>query len=131
MNALFARTKREYGQDLVEYALVLPILLLLVLGTIDLALVVFSYDTISNAAREGARYAVVHPTDVSGIEARARMLTEGLDESALDISVSYPTSKTVRVSITYDDHLFTGFLMEAAGGHPYLRLRASSTMQIE
>ena len=114
-----------------EYALIVPILLMLVLGTIDIANIVFSYDTISNAAREGARYGVIHPTDQAGIASRARDLTEGLQQSSLHINVSYPGGNTVRVKVIYDAPLFTGFLMDAVGGDSSLRLRASSTMQIE
>jgi Flp pilus assembly protein TadG len=43
---------------MVEFALVSPVLLLLVFGVIDLGRAVFYYDTLSHAAREGARAAV-------------------------------------------------------------------------
>ena len=48
------------GQSLVEFAMVLPIFLMLLVGTFDLGHVVWSNDMLSNAAREGARYAIVH-----------------------------------------------------------------------
>jgi Flp pilus assembly protein TadG len=41
-------------------AFVLPVLLLLILGTIDFAQVMYAYCTVSEAARAGARYAIVH-----------------------------------------------------------------------
>jgi Flp pilus assembly protein TadG len=44
----------------VEAAIVIPVFLLIVLGTIDLGLAVFRYNTLSQAARQGARQAVVH-----------------------------------------------------------------------
>jgi PKD repeat protein len=50
------------GQSLVELALLLPILLLLLAGTIDLGRVWYSQITITNAAREGALEAAVEPT---------------------------------------------------------------------
>jgi len=128
---MMRRKVYEHGQDLVEYALIAPLLLMLVLGSIDLANVIFSYDTIGNAAREGARYGIIHPVDQAGISARAQSLTEGLDQSALQVVVEYPDSQTVRVKVIYDDPLFTGFLMSAAGGNSSLRLQATSTMQIE
>ena len=45
---------------MVEFALVAPILFVLVLGTIELGRFVFFYELLNNATREGARYAIVH-----------------------------------------------------------------------
>jgi hypothetical protein len=52
--------KRSRGQGLVEFALVLPIFLAMVFAIIDMGRVVWATDSLSNAAREGARYASVH-----------------------------------------------------------------------
>jgi hypothetical protein len=62
--------RRSEGQSLVEFALVLPLFLLLVMGIADLGLAVFSYNSITNAAREGARLAIVNQ-DMPKITARA------------------------------------------------------------
>lgn len=51
-------SKRQRGQGLVEFALILPILLLVVLGLIETALLFQSYLAIQHAAREAARFAV-------------------------------------------------------------------------
>jgi Flp pilus assembly protein TadG len=48
------------AQALVEFALVLPVLLLIVFGLIDGGRLVFTYNTVSNAARSGARVAIVN-----------------------------------------------------------------------
>lgn len=48
------------GQSLAEFALVLPIFLLVVFGMIDVGRVVWATDNITNAAREGARFASIH-----------------------------------------------------------------------
>lgn len=125
------RPRAERGQSLIEYALVMPILLLVFLGIADFARVIFSYDTIGNAAREGARYGTVHATDVTGIEARTRALTSGLDPANLDVSISYPGGNTIRVEVLYRETLLTGPIIEAVGGSPELPLRAVSTMRIE
>lgn len=47
------------GQSLVEFALVLPILLILLLGLLDFGRAVSAYNSVSNGARTGARVAVV------------------------------------------------------------------------
>jgi Flp pilus assembly protein TadG len=51
----------ERGQNLVELALVLPLLLLLLGGIVDIGRAFYSYIEITNAAREGARAAARLP----------------------------------------------------------------------
>ena len=53
------RTDRQRGQSLVEFALVLPIFLLMLFGLIDLGRIIYFNSTLSQAAREGARAASV------------------------------------------------------------------------
>lgn len=48
----------QRSQALIEFSLVSPVLLLLLFGIIDLGRGIFYYDTLSHAAREGARIAV-------------------------------------------------------------------------
>lgn len=52
------RHPRQRSQALIEFALVSPVLLLLLFGVIDIGRAVFYYDTLGHAAREGARAAV-------------------------------------------------------------------------
>src|SRR3954451_20440555 len=54
------RPRSGRGQALVEFALVLPILLLMIFGIVDAGRLIFTYNTISNAARDGARVAIVN-----------------------------------------------------------------------
>lgn len=54
------RHRDSRGQALVEFALVVPIFVLLLVAIFDLGHVVWANDAISNAAREAARYAIVH-----------------------------------------------------------------------
>lgn len=56
---------RSRGQSLVEFALILPVLLLLLFGILDLGRGVYAYNTISNAAHQGARVASVNQIQVS------------------------------------------------------------------
>lgn len=48
------------GQTIVEFAVILPIFLMLLVGIFDLGRVVWANDTLAGAAREAARYAIVH-----------------------------------------------------------------------
>jgi hypothetical protein len=49
----------QSSQALIEFALISPVLLLLLFGIIDIGRAIFYYDTLSHAAREGARTAVI------------------------------------------------------------------------
>ena len=60
------KTPEDYpGQSLLELALVLPFLLFVIFGVLDLGRVFFSTITIVSAAREGARYLTVYSEDVT------------------------------------------------------------------
>jgi len=50
----------ERGQALVEFALILPVLLLLILGLFDVARAVWQENTLAFASREATRYAIIH-----------------------------------------------------------------------
>lgn len=53
------------GQSLLEFALTLPLLLLLTVGILDFGLAVWHHSTLAGAVREGTRYALVHGSDSS------------------------------------------------------------------
>ena len=56
----FRRQGRSRGQALVEFALVFPIIVLLLLAMFDFGRAIFLYNGLTNAAREGVRLAVVN-----------------------------------------------------------------------
>jgi Flp pilus assembly protein TadG len=60
--------RRSRGQSLVEFALVLPIFLLLFMAIMDFGTAVFTYNSLTNAAREGARLAIVNQDTASVIQ---------------------------------------------------------------
>jgi Flp pilus assembly protein TadG len=61
------KTLRERGQTIVELALVLPIFFSLIFGLMDVAWLTFQYQSVTNAAREGAREAsILDPLFESG-----------------------------------------------------------------
>ena len=64
------REDARSGQGIVELALATPLLLLLMLGTIDIGRVFFDYVQLRNAVREGAGYGARMPTDTAGITLR-------------------------------------------------------------
>jgi Flp pilus assembly protein TadG len=52
--------RRTRGQTLAEFALVFPILLVMLMGVFDFGRAIFLYNSLTNAAREGARLAIVN-----------------------------------------------------------------------
>jgi Flp pilus assembly protein TadG len=61
MSKLVRAIRREDGgQALIEFALVVPIILLVITGLFDLARATWQENTLAYAAREGTRYAIVH-----------------------------------------------------------------------
>lgn len=52
-------SRSKAGQSLVEFALLLPLLMLLIMGLFDLGRAIFYYAVLNTAVREGTRYAIV------------------------------------------------------------------------
>jgi Flp pilus assembly protein TadG len=79
---------RRSGQSLVEFALVLPIFLVIVIGIFDVGRAVFTYNTLTNGVREGARMATVNQ-DPGTVRSRTidQAITLGLTNA--DIEVGY------------------------------------------
>jgi hypothetical protein len=85
----------EDGASLVEFALVAPVLLLLLVGILDLGRAVNAYVTVSNAAREGTHYAILHPTAApSAIASAVTDRVVPLDTSQLVVTSSYYNGAT-------------------------------------
>ena len=88
---LFLRRRggtRRRGQALVEFALVIPLFLLLLVAIFDLGRAVFAWNTLSNAAREGARIAIVNQYKPS-IGARAKQATAIVELNDPSVTVDF------------------------------------------
>src|SRR5436190_5518770 len=70
--------RTQVGQAVVEFALVLPVLLLLLAGAVDLGNGFQTYIALTNAAREGAHYGI---NNSSGICTRVQQILPGLQAS--------------------------------------------------
>jgi Flp pilus assembly protein TadG len=93
------RRDRTRGQALVEFALVLPILTLLLAGFWDLGRVVLAQDALNHAAREAARYAIVH----GGSSANPCPVGPPGEDTVVPVaSVSCPTPSPSKQSV-YDE----------------------------
>jgi len=63
MKRIRAKMRRERGQTLVEFALLTPLLVILIFGFVDVSRIYQAWVTIEGAAREGARYGVTGRED--------------------------------------------------------------------
>jgi Flp pilus assembly protein TadG len=122
----------ERGQSLVEMALVLPLLLLLVAGIIDLGRAFNNYIIITNAAREGARAASHFPNNPGLIEAAVRQeaADSGLDPEAIRITITPESGalagEMIEVSAEYDFDTILGSFV----GADSLTLSSSTAMVV-
>src|SRR5579862_5873532 len=107
---------RSRGQALVEFAIVLPVFLLVLFGLIEFGYMLYSQTTVSNAAREAARAAVVDP-DACTIpvlaNATARGAATGLTSSFISVNVpaipscaTAPQGTPVSITVNYTYHTF-------------------------
>jgi Flp pilus assembly pilin Flp len=95
MTMLKRAMRGEDGTSLVEFALVAPVLLLLLVGILDLGRAVNALVTVSNAAREGSHYAILHPTaSPSAIVSAVRARVVPLDATQVVVTSSYYNGAT-------------------------------------
>ncbi len=90
--------RSEKGQGMVELALMLPVMLLLILGVIDLGMGFRTYIGLNNAAREGARWVSQSTrTDPNGALNRiaAEADTVGWPDRLGDIAVNFTPDRPV------------------------------------
>lgn len=125
--------KNRNGQALVEMAFILPILLLILMGIVEFGRIFNAYLIVTNASREGARYASVHSSDTQ-IESAISNLTPTLEQDKLSITItpsegSRTSGNAVEVRIDYDIDIIAP-LISAMIPNPY-RVTAQTTMRIE
>lgn len=98
MKTLSRWKKNRKGQSMVEFALVLPIMLLLLLGIMEFGFIFHEYLVVTHAAREGARDASLGATDA---EVRTLVLTAAanINRGQMLITIS-PASRVRGASVT-------------------------------
>ncbi len=55
---------KSKGQATVEFALTIIFVMLLILGSLEMIMLIYTYSVLADAAKEGVRYAIVHGTGV-------------------------------------------------------------------
>ena len=139
--------KTERGAELIEFALVLPLLLLLVLGIVDFGFLFQRLEVVTNAAREGARIAVLAGYTTADVQDRVNdyMLEGGVPiapgnpvVNVNTVNLSVPSSpgttisaKQVQVSYSHTYMFLSGLLQLFGGSFSSVPLKATSTMRAE
>ncbi len=100
--------RREDGQAITEFALILPVLVALLLGIIQFGIVFNNYLTITDAARAGARKAAVSRfigDNGASAKTTAQNSAQQLDQTALKVTVTSTDwnvpGSDVNVTVTY------------------------------
>lgn len=84
------RNRSESGQALVEFLIVVPILLLLFFGIVELGAAWRTFQVVTNSAREGARAAVLPNATEDGVRAivAERLTTGGLTAGDATVDIN-------------------------------------------
>lgn len=127
------KVRTEQGAAVVEFAVILPLLLLLVFGIIEFGLLIYNKAMITNASREGARIGIVYRLDRSTADAD---ITNTVDNYLSNYLITFggtgvhttqpnpsPTTSlthgdTLTVTVTYDYHFLVvpAFITNLVGG---------------
>lgn len=91
------------GQSMVEFALILPILILILIGIFDAGRAIYAYNTVSNSARAGARVGIVDQ-NTARIKDAAKQKATGLGLTDSDVTATVCTTLAcpVTVTVVYD-----------------------------
>lgn len=124
------KTVKRTGAVLIEFALIVPLLIFLLLGIIEFGIVVMHQLTLEQAAREGSRLAAVRNPTPEVVERITNSIATLPNGSELEISMAYstdngltypytledtgggvndaPTGSLIQVSLSLPHHLVTG-----------------------
>jgi Flp pilus assembly protein TadG len=94
-------TEKRRGQGLVEFALVMPILMLVLFGIIDTGWIVFSFSQLYNGMRESVRYGSVVGFPATGQPAQY-LDCDGIRKLAI-AQASFTGVKATDITVEYDD----------------------------
>ena len=140
-----ARLGAEAGAEVVEMAIVTPLLLLVIAGIVDFGFLFQRYSVLTNAAMEGARVGTLPGYQIPGdVEARvdAYAASGGVDPSTIEVE-AIPTTvpapgggshPAVQVTVTHEyslDYLGPVAAMFGAGGSGTITMRARSVMRLQ
>lgn len=134
------RIKKEIGQAMVEFALVLPIFLTLIGGIVDFGWVFGNKLAADNASREAARYASIHANDSSYAnnsafvadvvsQAKSRVPDFIKADNKINVSVNKINSNAdIKIVIDWTAETFMPFYSKLLNP---IKIESETTMRIE
>jgi Flp pilus assembly protein TadG len=136
------KMREETGASAVEFAIVLPVFVLLLFGIIEFSIALYDKAMITNASREGARAGIVYsfPDRVSDEEIANAVLNycgdylitfgeaSGVNTTITRTGDLYGSPLTVRVEYQYDFLVLPNFITTLAGG---INLAGETVMRME
>ncbi len=126
----FQQISSRKGQAIIEFALVAPILILLLMGIFEFGRLWMTMNILTGAAREGVRVAAITAPDVDLVKNTVQNYLTSSNITPGSISVTGPNSAsevTVTVQITYNS-VFFGFIPGLSNSFDLIR---SATMHWE
>lgn len=121
--------RRDEGQATVELALVLPLLMTLALGMLQVALIARDQILVVHAAREAARHAAVDPRPAA-VRSAATRAAKALKPEALTVEVSRAAGRTSAVTVSVAYRAPTGVVL-VGPFLPDVEMGANATMRSE
>lgn len=132
---IIKKIKKEDGQAIVELAISLPILIMILCAIIDFGWLFMNQNSIDYASREGARYAIVHSSSKSAIEAHIRVIAPENIATTAEINITFtnisnPRLGDVVIEISDDVAILTPIVGVFVQGET-MNLSSSCTMKVE
>jgi hypothetical protein len=123
----------EKGQSLVEFAILLPLLLLLLMGILEFGIMLNSYLTINNSAREGARLGIVSGSNIEIeeliVSISPNLNTENLVVNITPLEGSRTSGGTLTVEVIYNYQVIIPIISNIL--NDVVVLKAQTSMRIE
>ncbi|HUE46474.1 MAG TPA: TadE family protein [Aestuariivirgaceae bacterium] len=126
-SARFGRDQR--GSPAVEFAMIAPVLILLILGIVQFGFVFYTYNEMMNGAREGARRLAVGASDTSAIE-RSKATMALVRPYEFEPDSTSPDAVTMTIKLKFSDAMVITKLESLSTLYPTY-LTASVTMHRE
>ena len=128
--------KRQAGQSAVEFALILPILLIILIGILEVGHLIFVYVSVFNATREAARYGsatgtnsgVIQYKDCTGIKNAALRLRFLAKFTASDISIKFDKGPSTTLSPVCESMTTTDWANVSSGSRVVVTINTNFTM---
>lgn len=146
MRTRLARLRDETGAELIEFMIIFPIFMLVVAAIADFGFLFQRYEVVSNAAREGARIAILPGYASGDVTARvtnyltasglttAPTVTQTVGSETLTTGTATHVVPTVRVTVAYPSQFdFIGPFASFFGGTSWgaITVQATSVMRVE